>query len=589
MWYLWWNYPAVYEVSVLSFSPLGLLRPTYAPDTEDLGTLGRTHTIPTLGRTASPFEYRCHISTIHYLKMFVLSAILLPLRLIATALSFMIALGLSNIIIFGCDFSLLKPHNDFKRRLILPMLVFISRLVYFVGGIQWVEVKGVRAKRSEAPILVLGPHSSFLDSLAVVIMGMPSCVALQSHANSFIGGIIKVLQPILVRREDQYSRRKTAEAICYRANSTDAWPQLLIFPEGTCGNRSCLLSFKLGAFRPGVPVQPVLLRWPNTVDSVTWVWEGPSVWRLLWMTFTQFNTRFQVEYLSVYNPNEEERLDPVLYANNVRRVMAGALGVPTCDLVYEDFCCLRAAIECRLPEPEALVYLHAILRYVFSFQRLCQLHLVDTRPHSDLVHLRLESLLTLARSNAILPSSEFISVLFPNIHLDAREDLLLNRAIHYYRSKKTTSNGVAFRRFITRACMLLHPSDPFKALRYAAKAFPPVGSKHSSVCFHMDGSAAPFPEHWLINPESTRELLSTLFDFPSVDALEEIVRASTVELMTSSKCIHDVAVCTSRLYISLLELAPSQLLSYVEYEKTLLRIFGHRGRRILEQPDKNHS
>ena len=36
---------------------------------------------------------------------------------------------------------------------------------------------------------------------------------------------------------------------------------LIVFPEGECGNRKALLPFRTGVFRPGVPVQPVLIRY----------------------------------------------------------------------------------------------------------------------------------------------------------------------------------------------------------------------------------------------------------------------------------------------------------------------------------------
>ncbi|CAG9088786.1 unnamed protein product [Plutella xylostella] len=52
--------------------------------------------------------------------------------------------------------------------------------------------------------------------------------------------------------------------------------KVLIFPEGTCTNRSCLITFKPGGFYPGVPVQPVTIRYPNSLDTVTWTWEGPG-------------------------------------------------------------------------------------------------------------------------------------------------------------------------------------------------------------------------------------------------------------------------------------------------------------------------
>ncbi|EMP42579.1 Lysophosphatidylcholine acyltransferase 1 [Chelonia mydas] len=75
--------------------------------------------------------------------------------------------------------------------------------------------------------------------------------------------LIKYIRPVFVSRSDQDSRRKTVEEIKRRAQSDGKWPQIMIFPEGTCTNRSCLITFKPGAFIPGVPVQPVVLRYPN--------------------------------------------------------------------------------------------------------------------------------------------------------------------------------------------------------------------------------------------------------------------------------------------------------------------------------------
>jgi lysophosphatidylcholine acyltransferase/lyso-PAF acetyltransferase len=44
--------------------------------------------------------------------------------------------------------------------------------------------------------------------------------------------------------------------------------------------------------------------------------------KLLWLTLTQVQSSCEIEFLPVYNPSEEEKHDPKLYANNVRRLMA---------------------------------------------------------------------------------------------------------------------------------------------------------------------------------------------------------------------------------------------------------------------------
>jgi lysophosphatidylcholine acyltransferase/lyso-PAF acetyltransferase len=88
--------------------------------------------------------------------------------------------------------------------------------------------------------------------------------------------LIDYTQPIYVCREDPDSRHNTIKEIIERANSKEDWPQILVFPEGTCTNRTSLIQFKPGAFYPGVPIQPVLVRYPNKMDTVTWTWEGPD-------------------------------------------------------------------------------------------------------------------------------------------------------------------------------------------------------------------------------------------------------------------------------------------------------------------------
>ena len=48
------------------------------------------------------------------------------------------------------------------------------------------------------------------------------------------------------------------------------FPMLVMAPEGTCGDGRCILEFKRGAFMPGVPVLPVLLRYDSTCHNPAW-------------------------------------------------------------------------------------------------------------------------------------------------------------------------------------------------------------------------------------------------------------------------------------------------------------------------------
>nr|XP_021542768.1 lysophosphatidylcholine acyltransferase 1-like [Neomonachus schauinslandi] len=176
------------------------------------------------------------------------------------------------------------------------------------------------------------------------------------------GPLIKYIRPVFVSRSDQDSRRKTVEEIRRRAQSNGKWPQIMIFPEGTCTNRTCLITFKPGAFIPGVPVQPVALRYPNKLDTITWTWQGPGALKILWLTLCQFHNRVEIEFLPVYSPSEEEKKDPALYASNVRRVMAEALGISVTDYTFEDCQLALAEGQLRLPADTCLLEFARLVR-----------------------------------------------------------------------------------------------------------------------------------------------------------------------------------------------------------------------------------
>lgn len=228
-----------------------------------------------------------------------------------------------------------KPLVGWRRK-VKELIAWIMRLTYQAGGMS-VVVRGKQASRKEAPILVIAPHSTFLDAVIVYVTGFPSIIVrTESGNNPWLGKIINYTQPIYVRREDHDSRAKTIQDIITRVNSEQDWSQILIFPEGTCTNRSCLITFKAGAFYPGVPIQPVLIRYPNKLDTVTWTWEGPGVLKLMWLTLVQPQSTCEIEFLPVYKPTAAEQGDPKLYAHNVRQLMAKTLGIPTLDYTYAD-------------------------------------------------------------------------------------------------------------------------------------------------------------------------------------------------------------------------------------------------------------
>ncbi|XP_030750012.1 lysophosphatidylcholine acyltransferase isoform X2 [Sitophilus oryzae] len=304
----------------------------------------------------NPFVHRLELNTTYEkIKTAILTLVLVPLRV--GLICFIVVTGwmLATVGLMGVSEQELheRPLEGWRKKL-KNVICLLGRSSLMAGGMHF-TIKGRQASRDEAPILVAAPHSTFLDAGLVYVTGFPSTIVRTESVSFHIGKLINYTQPIYVWRDDPESRQKSVKEIINRATSSLDWPQILIFPEGTCTNRSCLISFKNGAFYPGVPIQPVCIRYPNKLDTVTWTWEGPSALKLLWLTLTQPTSHCEVEFLPVYRPSEAEKRDPKLFANNVRAVMAKALGIPVVDYTYSDCKMMTRAKEMNLPFAGSLV------------------------------------------------------------------------------------------------------------------------------------------------------------------------------------------------------------------------------------------
>ncbi|KAK3528067.1 hypothetical protein QTP86_020228, partial [Hemibagrus guttatus] len=311
-----------------------------------------------LPAVVNPFCLDLKLTKSDKIKCFLLGIILVPLRCVLLFLVLMVAWLISSLITFKRPLKgELEPFTGWRR-----VMAVLGRLCFFAMGFR-IIVKGKQATSKDAPILAGAPHSSFFDSIICIVSGMPSVVSrTENLLPPMFGRFLRCLQPIVVSREDPDSRKNTITHITNRARSEGHWPQLLIFPEGTCTNRSCLITFKQGAFLPGVPVQPVLIRYPDKLDTVTWTWQGPAFRTLVLLTLCQLYTTVEIEYLPPYIPNEEEKNNPIKFAQSVRSQMAKALGVPETDHTFEDCRLMISAGQLTLPMEAGLVEFTKISR-----------------------------------------------------------------------------------------------------------------------------------------------------------------------------------------------------------------------------------
>lgn len=200
-------------------------------------------------------------------------------------------------------------------------------------SVSYVPLPGGRAAEDirQTPLLICN-HMSYVDGpVLAAIFGAPKIVAMKGTLSApLIGTFGEEIGVIEVDRGDKASRQATMQAI---SEHVDQWKPggrpLLLFPEGTTSNGEHVLPFKKGAFAPGVAVRPIVLTYTgdwhpaNTNFKTTSGGEIVSTGDAEWAQefFGHLTHSLQVKVLPPYEPNAEERADPVLYAENVHRLM----------------------------------------------------------------------------------------------------------------------------------------------------------------------------------------------------------------------------------------------------------------------------
>ena len=246
-----------------------------------------------------------------------------------------------------------KPLSPFWRRVAKKVVWILLNFFIRVCGF-CITTKGKRATAEEAPILIFAPHTSFFDVFTPwynEVGGVAAQTTFEPKSsppvlrNFFLWAAL-ICQNIIVNRNEDSSKRKASKEILMRVqydekykSEDETWPQFGLFPEGGISNKEFLMKFKKGAFRPGKPIQPVLIRYPNRLDTVTMDRSNPML--CIWATLCQPYTRMEIKYLPVYSPSIDEQSDAELFASNVNCLMAAKLGIP----VYE-----KSAAEALFPK-----------------------------------------------------------------------------------------------------------------------------------------------------------------------------------------------------------------------------------------------
>ncbi|XAR64110.1 Plasmalogen synthase [Bertholletia excelsa] len=281
--------------------------------------------------------------------------ILLGIALV-TLVPIRVVLGLSLMVFYYmiCKVCTLfsAPHREeeqedyahmggWRRTVIVQSGRFLSRVMLFLLGFYWIketyripdadgnlntetESKDT-SEEPERPGVIVSNHVSYLDILYHMSSSFPSFVAKRSVAKlPLVGLISKCLGCVYVQRESKSSDFKGVSGVVtervQEAHRNKSAPIMMLFPEGTTTNGDYLLPFKTGAFLPKAPVLPVILRYPY--QRLSPAWDSISGVRHVIFLLCQFVNYLEVTWLPVYYPSQQEKDDPKLYADNVRKLMA---------------------------------------------------------------------------------------------------------------------------------------------------------------------------------------------------------------------------------------------------------------------------
>ncbi|XP_042039008.1 lysophospholipid acyltransferase LPEAT2-like isoform X2 [Salvia splendens] len=316
--------------------------------------------------------YRNHTPNIEGLYEWFKTVVCLPIaavRLVLFGLCLMVGYLTTRLALYGWK-DRQNPMPRWRCRL-MWVTRFCGRAILFSFGYHWIKRKGKPAPREVAPIVVSN-HVSYIDPIFFFYELFPTIVSADSHDSMpFVGTIIRAMQVIYVDRFSKSSRKHAVNEIKRKA-SCNQFPRVLLFPEGTTSNGKVLLSFQIGAFIPGYPVQPVVVRYPYVHFDQSW--GNITLTVLMFRMFTQFHNFMEVEYLPLVYPNECQKENAVHFAQRTGRAIASALNVVQTAYSYGDFMIFAKAAELKQENPSLYM---VELGWVQSSLRLSALEAVE--------------------------------------------------------------------------------------------------------------------------------------------------------------------------------------------------------------------
>jgi lysophosphatidylcholine acyltransferase/lyso-PAF acetyltransferase len=296
---------------------------------------------------ANPFVNESHkVDENERIRVVIASMTYVPFRIAAVIITVLVGALVAQITLFGLNSSKPTPIKGWR---LIPQqfLKFLFRIILYWCGYLWIERKGDVLSKEQGANVVIANHLSFVEPIYLLSLCQATPVAAEDNMKiPFIGSIFQALQTVPVQRENSASKHAVLDAI--KARSADpAFPSVLIFPEGTCTNGASLITFKIGAFVPGLPVQPIAIRYNCPNSAPFWVCGAPSLPMLIFRVIAEPINYLHVDCMPLYVPNEEEKKNAVLFAGNVRQAMCERLNCPNTNHSYLDVLLQTEALKMK--------------------------------------------------------------------------------------------------------------------------------------------------------------------------------------------------------------------------------------------------
>lgn len=224
----------------------------------------------------------------------------------------------------------IKSFSKF-RRFICYFPQIISRICLFVLGYYYInetfDDKDYKLNNyfnyyegDTKPKIVIYNHISFLDSLYFLSKGQFNILVTAGLLDiHIIGKVLKNIGTIFVARNKEEKTifpnpNKVIELIVKNKNPTKP---ILLAPEGTTHQNDYLFNFQLGAFRPLVPIRPVILDFKFKHIDPSWTYSCSPIYTLF-MLCCQFINHLDVKNLKVQNPYDNEK--PEDFRDRVKQI-----------------------------------------------------------------------------------------------------------------------------------------------------------------------------------------------------------------------------------------------------------------------------